>query len=203
MGNRKSQFNISHQMKYLFYRLFKKFFLFAYNYKNSFLKEISVNEFIRNYEQYHHLKYAGYIKKYDLHSTFKFNGVYIMLYGDGRIIAGENSYIGNFSTIYAHPENKVVIGKGCHISHNVRMYTLTNIADQDFSADIKQTKSGDIIIGDYTWIGANVYINPGVKIGTNAIVGANSVVTKDIPDFSIFGGVPARFIRMKNQHIAS
>lgn len=58
-------------------------------------------------------------------------------------------------------------------------------------------KVGNVIVEDYVWIGANVFINPGVTIGTNLVVGANSVVTKDILPFSVYGEVPAKFIRQK------
>ena len=63
--------------------------------------------------------------------------------------------------------------------------------------DIPQ-KKGNITIEDFAWIGANVLINPGITIGANSIIGANSVVTKDVLPFSIVGGVPAKLIRMKN-----
>ena len=52
-----------------------------------------------------------------------------------------------------------------------------------------------ISIGDDVWIGGNVTILPGVKIGSNVVVAAGSVVTKDIPDNSLAAGVPARVIR--------
>ena len=92
----------------------------------------------------------------------------------------------------------VKIGDGCRISHNVRIYTQTLEPDQDFSKKDKVMKTGDVIIGNYVWIGANVFINPGISIGDNSVIGANSVVTKDIPAFSIFGGVPAKLIRAKS-----
>ena len=57
-----------------------------------------------------------------------------------------------------------------------------------------------MIIEDYAWIGANVFINPGVVIGKNSIVGANSVITKNVPMNAIFGGVPAKLIRMKSSN---
>ncbi|MBK8712913.1 MAG: acyltransferase [Niastella sp.] len=141
--------------------------------------------------------YYGFRNKYSLDESFRFNGKFIQLYGDGIIQAGAGSYIGSFSTAYSHKNNKVIIGKGVRISHNVRIYTLSSFPDQDFSNPQIQNKAGDVIIGDYSWIGANVFINPGINIGSNAVVGANSVVTKDVPDFAIVGGVPATLIRMK------
>lgn len=52
-----------------------------------------------------------------------------------------------------------------------------------------------VVIGNDVWIGGNVTILPGITIGNNVIVAAGAVVTKDIPDNCIFGGVPAKFIR--------
>ena len=52
-----------------------------------------------------------------------------------------------------------------------------------------------VISGRNVWVGANVSILPGVTIGDNAVVGAGAVVTKDVPENTIVGGVPARVIR--------
>lgn len=54
---------------------------------------------------------------------------------------------------------------------------------------------GDSIIGNDVWIGQNVTIMPGVKIGDGAIIAANSVVTKDVPAYHIVGGNPIKIIR--------
>jgi acetyltransferase-like isoleucine patch superfamily enzyme len=54
-----------------------------------------------------------------------------------------------------------------------------------------------IFIQDDVWIGANCTITKGVKIGTGSIIAANSVVTKDVSDFSIVGGTPAKFIKSR------
>lgn len=113
---------------------------------------------------------------------------------------GADSYIGEHSTIQSVDGHQVIAGKKCSISHNVRIYTTSNIANQDFSNELKKY-SKDVVIEDYVWIGANVFINPGCKIGKNSIVGANSVVTKDIPENSIYGGVPARLIRKKDFNV--
>lgn len=138
-----------------------------------------------------------YRQKYDISPEFIFNGNNIRLYGQGTMEFGPKSYVGDRSAWQASKGYKIKIGKGCKISHNVRVYTSTAIADSDFSTLPIPSKKGDVSIGNYVWIGANVMINPGITIGDNAIVGANSVVTKDIPTNAIYGGVPAKLIRMK------
>lgn len=141
--------------------------------------------------------YNGFRSKYNIHDTFRFNGDNILFYGDGDICCKANSYIGAYSTIQAFDSCKVIIGRNCSISHNVRIYTQTYVADQDFSLPALKEKTGDIVIGDFVWIGANVFINPGISIGDNVVIGANSVVTSDIKSDAIYGGVPARLIREK------
>jgi len=143
--------------------------------------------------------YNTFRKKYSLSKSFRFNGIDILFYGNGSIICGENSYIGNYSTLQASENCKIIIGNNCAISHNVRIYTTSNVSDQNFnSLDLKATKDGNVVIGNGVWIGANVFINQGITIGDNAIVGSNSVVTKNIEANSIYGGVPAKLIRMKS-----
>ena len=57
--------------------------------------------------------------------------------------------------------------------------------------------NGGLIIGDDVWIGTRAIILPGVTIGNGVIIGAGAVVTKDVPDYAIVGGVPARVIRLR------
>lgn len=56
-----------------------------------------------------------------------------------------------------------------------------------------------VVIGEYCWIGARVTIFPGVKIGKGVVVAACSVITKDIPDYAVVGGNPARIIKYRNK----
>ncbi len=148
---------------------------------------------------YWRIMYRQYRNVYKIPVSFRFNGKDIVFYGDGKITCGENSYIGDRSSVHAANKYEVFIGDGCHIASNVRVFTETADADQDFSRKPIPSKYGNVYIGSYCWIGANVVINPGVSIGENAVVGANSIVTKNIPDGEIWGGVPARFIRKKSK----
>ncbi len=141
--------------------------------------------------------YQNFRKKYVIDESFRFNGKEILLYGEGEICFGKNSYVGEYSTWQSSKGCKISIGEGCMISHNVRCYTQSNEANFDFSKQDIPSKFGNVTIGNYVWIGANVFINPGITIGDNAVVGANSVITKDIPANSIYGGVPAKLIKMK------
>lgn len=145
------------------------------------------------------LRYFEYRHKYDIDKKFLFNGPGTLFYGEGCIVCGEKSYIGRFSQVMAYKGCNVVIGRFCEISHFVKIYTANNDPDQDMSKTTeKKIKTGDVIIGDHCWLGASVFINGGCTIGENSVVGANSVVTRDIPPHSIAVGAPARVIKFKS-----
>jgi maltose O-acetyltransferase len=147
---------------------------------------------------YYKERYDYFRRHYNIKSNFRFDGVDIRIYGDGEVELGNNSYIGNYSTLQLTSGYKIIVGDNCQISHDVRMYTSSADPDQDFTkTKTKPEKKGNIIIGDGVWIGANVFINPGIKIGNNAVIGANSMVTKDVADNAIVGGVPAKLLRLK------
>lgn len=148
-------------------------------------------------ESYNKYIYNGYRVKYNIHPSFKFHGNGILFYGDGEICIGKNSYIGHYSQIQSSKGYKVKIGENCKIGAYLKIWTQSTVADYDFNLDDIPQKNGDIIIGNAVWIGVNVYIAPNVKIGDNSIIGANSVVTTDVPEYAIYGGIPAKLIRNK------
>lgn len=110
---------------------------------------------------------------------------------------GNGSCIGNFNHIYA--TNKVIIGQNVltadkvYISDNLHCYE--DVHTPIIHQPIKQLNS--VEIGDGTWLGENACII-GVKIGKNCVIGANSVVNKDVPDFCVAVGSPAKIIRRFN-----
>jgi maltose O-acetyltransferase len=137
-------------------------------------------------------------EKYDVHPTVDW-GLDTILYGNGIISIGEYTYIGRDGFVVSNPaEAKIVIGTHCAISHSVHIRTAKYDTVVHFKDALESPLHwGNIKIGDYVWIGAHVVICGGVTIGDNSIIGANSVVTKDIPPDSIYGGVPAHLIGHK------
>ncbi|MBD5155129.1 MAG: sugar O-acetyltransferase [Oscillibacter sp.] len=89
---------------------------------------------------------------------------------------------------------KVVIGDNCQMAPNVAIYT----AGHPVHPAIRNTAYEygiEVTIGDNVWIGGNTVICPGVHIGSNTVIGAGSVVTKDVPDWVVAAGNPCRVIR--------
>jgi len=164
-------------------KLLKYFFYYLY-------KMLKLSNNYVNYERYR--------KKYNLHPSFRFNGDDILLYGDGKIEIGANSYIGERSSIQSVDESRVDIGSDCAISHNVRIYTSSYDSNEIIYENTKvKIKKGNVTIGNNCWIGANVLITEGISIGSNVVIGANSVVTKSFPSNCVVGGVPAKIIKSK------
>lgn len=136
-------------------------------------------------------------RRYSLDKSFDCKRINVRFYGKGDIIGGAESYVGHNTAIQAVDGRYVKLGNRTRVSHNVRMYTSSTETDQIFTERPLKSFFGNIEIGDGVWIGANTVILPGVTIGNNVAIGANSVVTKDIPANTVYGGVPARFIKNK------
>ena len=147
--------------------------------------------------QYWSKQYTKYRAIYHISPLFRFNGNGIIFYQEGEIECGENSYIGENSSIQAVKGCKVKIGNNCSISHYVNIYTSNHYADKDFSIN-DRTKNGNVTIGDNCWIGIKASIMGPVNIGENVVVGANSLVNRDLPPHSIAIGVPAQVIKFKS-----
>lgn len=106
---------------------------------------------------------------------------------------------------------RLIIGKYCSIAHGALfLSSVTNHHMDGFSTypfpafwgkeagyDYYYPDKGDTVIGNNVWIGCEATIMPGVTVGDGAIIGTRSVVTKDVPPFSIVAGNPARQIRMR------
>ena len=83
------------------------------------------------------------------------------------------------------------------ISNNLDRLFLKEINNNLYLKYHKEPKKFRLIIGNDVWIGANVTILGGLKIGDGAVIGANAVVTRDIPPYAVVAGVPAKIIRYR------
>ncbi len=118
----------------------------------------------------------------------------------GILEIGERTIFGHHCTLAAR--ESIVIGPDCLIAEMV------SIRDHDHRfdrVDVPVREQGyiaaPVIIGRNVWLAAKVTVTRGVRIGNNVIVGANAVVTKNIPDNAIAVGVPARVIRLRHNNI--
>lgn len=121
------------------------------------------------------------------------------------------------NVLYHYPyvnSDKLIIGKFCSIACNAKFifnsanHTLKSLStypfpifpeEWDSTMDITEAwdNKGDIVIGNDVWIGYDAVIMSGVHIGDGAIIGTRALVTKDVPPYSIVGGMPAKIIRKR------
>lgn len=113
-----------------------------------------------------------------------------------NIVIGEDTIVGDH--IFLDGRETLKIGDHVDIASEVMIYNSEhNLESEGFEAT-----NGKVEIGDYVFIGPRAIILPEVKIGKGAIVAAGAVVTKDVPEFAIVGGVPAKIIgERKNKNL--
>lgn len=140
------------------------------------------------------------------HGSFLRGKFVICSYG-GKITIGDNCYIGEGTGIWSG-EN-IYIGNNVLISHNVnitdtnaheidcveRIESYINMIKYGHPSDKGSIMTAPVVIEDYVWINFNSIILKGVTIGKGAIIAAGSVVMKDVAQFTLVGGNPARFIK--------
>jgi acetyltransferase-like isoleucine patch superfamily enzyme len=135
----------------------------------------------------------------------------IVVNKNGQFKIGHHSYIGQGSRIWVR--NNIEIGSFVLISHLVdihdsnshslnwqdRQFEAINLFEKGILADIDNVNELPVIIEDYVWIGFKASILKGVHIGKGAIVAACSVVTKDVPPYTVVAGNPAKIIKYLDQ----
>lgn len=126
---------------------------------------------------------------------------------------GIDEFIANVRYSFPHVGDKLIIGKFCSIAHgSIFVMNGANHAMEGFSTypffifgfggdwetpPYTPSYKGNTVIGHDVWIGFDATFMPGVRVGNGAIIGAKSVVTNDVPPYSIVGGNPARVIRSR------
>jgi maltose O-acetyltransferase len=134
--------------------------------------------------------------------------------GDG-VIVKQNCYFG--SALGLRVGHRAQLGDGARIDHNVTIgddvvmgpdVVIMTHAHAFEDTDVPVNRQGGqplrpVVVGNDVWFGTRVIVMPGVTIGDGAVVGAGSVVTKDVPAYTIVGGNPARVIRPRGARLAT
>jgi acetyltransferase-like isoleucine patch superfamily enzyme len=129
------------------------------------------------------------------HSTVCRGSVIIITVG-AKLEIGESVYIGEL--------NNIRCTGNIEIGNNVKISQLVTITDGQHKFDDRKALIGEqgyekrsVKIGENSWIGANSVILPGVSIGRGAVVGAGAIVTKNVPDYAVVAGNPAKVIKSR------
>lgn len=119
--------------------------------------------------------------------------------GEPALVIGDGCKLGRFNHVYATRSvelgQKVLTANGVYISDNLHDYRDIHTAVMD--QPLRQL--AETVIGDHSWLGHNACVI-GARLGRHCIVGANAVVTRDAPDYSVIVGAPARVIRRYDPH---
>ena len=110
----------------------------------------------------------------------------------GDVVIGNHTRIGIHNTIIG----PVTIGNHVNLAQGITVTALNhNFIDTTLRIDEQGISTNPVVIGDDVWIGANAVILPGVTIGRHVVVAAGAVVTKDVPDNCVVGGIPAKVLK--------
>ncbi len=115
--------------------------------------------------------------------------------GVGPVIIGDRTKIGLSNTIIG----PVTIGNDIRLAQNITLSGLNhNYEDVNLPIHVQGVSTSPIVIEDDSWLGANVVVVAGVSIGKHSIIAAGSIVTKNIPPYSVAVGNPARVLKQYN-----
>lgn len=115
---------------------------------------------------------------------------------DSQLVIGNNTSIGEQNNIRTGG-GSIFIGDNCLISQQVTIVSSNHGTNKNEIIRQQKWEPKNIIIGNDVWIGASVQILGGVKIGDGAVIAAGSVVTNDVPPYSIVGGITAKKIKSR------
>ncbi len=124
-------------------------------------------------------------------------GVHVHPYPSSRVWAPWNLVMGDYACLGESVDcyNVATVTIGNHST--VSQYSFLCTASHDYTQRDMPLIAAPIVIGEMAWVTADVYIGPGVMIGEGSVVAARSSVLKDVPDWVVVGGAPARVIKKR------
>lgn len=174
---------------------------------NSFYKNVIAGKGSRFYSESNVFNFRNTPRSIQIGEGTHIRGEILTFAFGGEISIGSNTYIGEGTRIWS--AEKILIGNNVLISHNCniidtdsheidhiqRAEGFRNIVNGGHSIVKGNVETSPIVLGDYVWLSYNVNVLKGVVIGEGAIVGAGSVVTKNVDPFTVVAGNPAVVIR--------
>lgn len=125
------------------------------------------------------------------HGTYAYPSAQI--WAPWNLEMGDHSCLSHFVDCYC--VDKVVLGRHATVSQ----YSYLCTASHDYDRSDMPLVTAPIVIGDHAWVAADAFVGPGVTIGTGAVVAARSTVTRDVPQWNVAAGSPAKLIRQRNR----
>ncbi|TMK41879.1 MAG: acyltransferase [Actinobacteria bacterium] len=115
---------------------------------------------------------------------------------EGEVRVGAKTVLGQECTISAYQH--VSIGRECILADRVMLIDFDHgVVDVERPIRLQGIYKRDVRVGHNVWIGYGACLLRGITVGDNAIIGSNAVVTRDVPDNAVVGGVPGRVLRMR------
>jgi len=132
--------------------------------------------------------------------TYLVDGAVLRACGNARLTIGNRFGANGNARIIADNGGEILIGACVMVGPNVVIRASNHGAERiDVPMWEQGHTGGRIVIGDDVWIGANAVIVPNVTIGSHVVIAAGAVVTRDVPDYAVVAGVPARVIADRRQ----
>ncbi|MCD0486866.1 acyltransferase [Pedobacter sp. MC2016-14] len=112
------------------------------------------------------------------------------------IAIGDRVFIGRHCEFNA--STRIIVGNDCKIASNTTFVDSGHGILKSARINEQELIAEDIIVGNDVWIGTNCVILKGVRIGDGCVIAAGAVVNKSIPDYQVWGGVPAKFLKNRD-----
>ena len=171
----------------------------------SLVKEVVRGTFSFGFLQAQFSSFAYFIHEHVLwRLDLKSQGKYVRIHSRASLRNAQNISLGNNvritmdCCIWAEKNSRVIFGNDVLVGPGVKMFSGNHGSQLNgIPMSSQRRREADILIGNDVWIGANCVITSGVIIGNGVIVAAGSVVTKNIPDNAVVGGVPTRILNFR------
>lgn len=119
----------------------------------------------------------------------------VQIWAPWNLEMGDHSCLSHFVDCYC--VDKIILGRHATVSQYSHLCT----ASHDYNKAEMPLVTAPIVIADFTWVTADVFVGPGVTVGEGAVVAARSIVTRDVPPWTVVAGAPTRPIGLRDRQL--